>query len=141
MVSKDDDSCVDNGNTELFLRYASQEVLYLLEEQDKKQLRDQICHEDGYQRSSRREWSGQFYALFQVRGEEIHGKDVMGDRGKEELIIGKTGHSKVGFCAQHFNGEKRQVHNCTVMKNVGHDHTLIFQSAEGQEGVFSGPSL
>ena len=52
--------------------------------------------------------------------------DVMGDEEKEGQIIVKTGHFDGGFCARHFEGEKRQVHNCTVMKNVGHDHTLIF---------------
>ena len=31
--------------------------------------------------------------------------------------------------------EKRQVHDRTVVKNDGYDHALIFQSAEGREGI------
>ena len=86
-----------------------------------------------------------FYASLQVRGEDIprncRRKDVMGDEGKEELIIGETSHSEGGFCARHFEGEKMQVHDSTVMKNVDHDHELIFQRAEAREGMFSDPSL
>ena len=101
MASRDDDSRDDNGNTELFLRYASRDVFYLSAgERDTKQLGDQICPEGGYQGPLRRE---RFYALLQFRGEEIlrnfHRKDAMGDEGKEELIIGETSHSDGGFCA------------------------------------------
>lgn len=143
VASRDDDSRDDNGNTELFLRYASRDVFYLSAgERDTKQLGDQICPEDGYQGPLRRE---RFYASLQFRGEEIlrnfHGKDAMEDEGKEELIIGETSHSDGGFCARHLKGEKRQVHDRTVVKNDGYDHALIFQSAEGREGMFSDPSL
>ena len=87
VVSRDDDSCDDNVNTELFLQYSSRYVFYLSAgEQDTKQLRDQICPEDGYQGPSRREQSERFHALLQVCGEGIlhncHRKDVMGDKGK-----------------------------------------------------------
>ena len=146
MASRDDDSRDDNGNTELFLQYASREVFYLSAgERDTKQLGDQICPEDGYQGPLRRERRERFHASLQVHGEDIlrscHRKDVMGDEGKEELIIGKTSHSDGGFFAQHLKGEKRQVHDRTIVKNVGHDHALIFQSAECRESIFSDPSL
>jgi len=146
VTSRDDDSCDDNGTTELFLRYASRDVFYLLAgERDTKKLGDQICPEDGYQGPSKRERSERFYASLQVRGEEIlrncHRKDVMGDEGKEELITGETSHADGGFFARHLKSKKMQVYDRTVVKNVGHDHALIFQSAEDQEGMFSDPSL
>ncbi|KAL7535705.1 hypothetical protein ACHAXR_006677 [Thalassiosira sp. AJA248-18] len=159
----DDDDV--NNTDDLFCRYASRDIVYLSGQRDTKQLGNQICDEDGYQGPSRRERSERFYASLQIRGDEIrssclrsrHQRDgdvdaVMGGvEGGEErggkngnssrLFVAEMSRAKGGFCSRHMKDENVQVHGRIVVKNVGHDHALIFQSKEGREGMFSDSSF
>jgi len=150
---RDDGNNLDAKNADevLFLRYASRDVVYLSGERDTKALGNQLCHEDGYQGPSRRERSERFYASLQVRGEEAlescrsrrddDGDDddaTVGKGGKvEDLVVGEGSGYEGGFCARQGEDGAMRVHGRIVVKDVGHDHALIFQSAEGQEGMFS----
>mmetsp|Transcript_32356 Transcript_32356/g.59343 ORF Transcript_32356/g.59343 Transcript_32356/m.59343 type:complete len:479 (+) Transcript_32356:1852-3288(+) len=145
---RDDGNNLDAKNADdvLFLRYASRDVVYLSGERDTKTLGNQLCDEDGYQGPSRRERSERFYASLQVLGEEAlescrsHREDDDDDAmvGKvEDLVVGEGNQSKGGFCARQGEDGATQIHERIVVKDVGHDHALIFQSAEGQEGMFS----
>ena len=130
-----DDGTVDNS--ELFSRYATRDVVYLSGERDTKQLGNQICDEDGYQGPSRRERSERFYASLQVRGDEIL-NSCRDDDTKEEELVAEKNQATEGFCAQHLESDDElQVHDRIVVRNVGHDHALIFQSREGRKGMFS----
>jgi len=106
---------IDQGdNSELFCRYASRDIVYLSGQRDIETLGSQICgqgKEDGYQGPSRRERSERFFASLQLRGREVE-------------FCGRSG------------GETTQVHDRHVVKNVGHDHGLIFQSPEGVQAMF-----
>ena len=129
-----DDGTVDNS--ELFSQYATRDVVYLSGERDTKQLGNQICDEDGYQGPSRRERSERFYASLQVRGDEIL-NSCQENTKKEELVVERN-QATEGFCAQHLKSDDElQVHDRIVVRNVGHDHALIFQSREGRKGMFS----
>mmetsp|Transcript_16771 Transcript_16771/g.27556 ORF Transcript_16771/g.27556 Transcript_16771/m.27556 type:complete len:570 (-) Transcript_16771:420-2129(-) len=103
---------IDHGdNSDLFCRYASRDIVYLSGQRDVETLGSQICgkgREDGYQGPSRRERSERFFAALQLRGGEVE------------------------FCRR----ETKQVHDRHVVKNVGHDHALIFQSPEGIQAIF-----
>ena len=103
-----------SDNTELFCRYASRDIVYLSGQRDIETLGSQICgrgKEDGYQGPSRRERSERFFAALQFRGEEVE------------------------FCGRS-DGGNSQVHDRHVVKLVGHDHGLIFQSPEGIHAMF-----
>jgi len=125
-----------------------------------KHLGNQICDEDGYQGPSRRERSERFFASLQVRGDDILRSSfsssrggTRGDASKEEeqgsesdveSFVAEMSRAKGGFCARRHDavenddGEKKvQVHDRIVVKHVGHDHALIFQSEEGRDGMFS----
>ena len=108
---------IDHGNNSaLFCRYASRDIVYLSGERDIETLGSQICEEgkeDGYQGPSRRERSERFFASLQVRGKEVC---CNSSAGQEEVVA--------------------QVHNRHVVKNVAHDHALIFQSREGMQAIF-----
>jgi len=137
-----------HDNTDLFCRYASRDILYLSGERDTKQLGNQICDEDGYQGPSRRERSERFYASLQVRGDEIlsstRRRDVLLEEEGNEEVVAEMSRAKGGFCARHkshFEDERMQVHKRILVNNVGHDHALIFQSAEGRAGMLSDPKF
>ena len=100
---------VDAG---VYCRYASRDVVYLSGEEDTAKLGDQICHEDGYQGPTRRERSERFYAALQ------------------EL-------ARHGACGEEDEDEDLRVHRRLVVRDVPHDHALMFQSEEGREGMFS----
>jgi hypothetical protein len=111
MASSVDDG--DDGRTLLFCRYASRDVVYLSGERDTKELTTEIADGDGYQGPSRRERSERFYASLQVLGAET-----------------------LPIC--HKGVEEAQVHSRILVDNVGHDHSLMFQSPEGLKSIFSG---
>jgi hypothetical protein len=96
------------NDQEAFCRYASRNVVYLSGERDMENVGNQICNEDGYQGPTRRERSERFYASLQVMGEEA------------------------GYCGM----EEESVHERVVVKNVGHDHGLIYIMEEGQRVLF-----
>lgn len=101
-------------NSELFCRYASRDVVYLSGQRDLGSLGSQICgqdKEDGYQGPSRRERSERFFAALQIQNREIEA------------------------CGR-IDGDSTNVHKRHVVKNVGHDHGLIFQSPEGIHAMF-----
>ncbi len=103
-----------DDNSELFCRYASRDIVYLSGQRDIETLGFQVCgtgKEDGYQGPSRRERSERFFAALQLRGGEVE------------------------FCGRD-RGETRHVHGRFIVKNVGHDHGLIFQSPEGIQAMF-----
>lgn len=105
---------LDDDFRDVFCRYASRDLVYLAGERDTEKLGNQICNEDGYQGPTRRERSSRFYLSLQVIGRE----EGYCERDDVEL-------------------EKDQVHTHRVVKDVGHDHALIFQSEEGLEGMFN----
>ena len=152
-------------STVLFTRYATRNLIYLSGERDTKHLGNQICHEDGYQGPSRRERSERFYQSLQLLGEEVwnmmclggddssddtlarHGEQV--EREEGHLSVEEKGSSQATkkFCSRersnHDDGNgaedekyEMKVHDRSVVKNVGHDHALIFQSDEGREKIF-----
>ena len=99
---------------------------------------NQICDEDGYQGPSRRERSERFYASLQVRGDEILNSCRDEDGAKGEELVVERNQATERFCAQHLESDDElQVHDRLVVRNVGHDHALIFQSREGRKGMFS----
>ncbi|KAL7428843.1 hypothetical protein ACHAXH_001072 [Discostella pseudostelligera] len=120
-----------DGRTKIFCRYASRDVVYLSGERDTEKLGNQIVDGDGYQGPSRRERSERFFLALQVQGAEKH------------ICNWGRGYIKGGLRAQPDVGddEKIQVHSRMVVENVGHDHTLIFQSPEGLSSMFSGPTM
>ena len=113
------------GDDEAFCRYALRDVVYLSGERDVKRLGNQICDEDGYQGPSRRERSERFFAGLQARGREVAERSG-GDGGAE----GDGGHC--GRMAKVMAGNGGAVHRRSVVRNVGHDHALIFQSEVGR---------
>ena len=113
-VIKNVHQLIDHGdNSELFCRYSSRDISYLSGQRDIEKLGSQICHEkeDGYQGPSRRERSERFFASLQARAKEVE------------------------FCGRS-DGETAQIHDRKLVKNVGHDHALIFQSPEGIQAMF-----
>ncbi|KAL3784541.1 hypothetical protein ACHAWO_005050 [Cyclotella atomus] len=100
----------DVTDSEVFCRYASRDVVYLSGERDVEKLGNQICNEDGYQGPTRKQRSERFYGSLQVLGKET------------------------GYCGRDDGDEK--VHNRVVVKNVGHDHALIYDLDEGQRVLF-----
>eukprot|EP00573_Skeletonema_grethae_P001183 CAMPEP_0201691564 /NCGR_PEP_ID=MMETSP0578-20130828/4704_1 /ASSEMBLY_ACC=CAM_ASM_000663 /TAXON_ID=267565 /ORGANISM="Skeletonema grethea, Strain CCMP 1804" /LENGTH=597 /DNA_ID=CAMNT_0048176799 /DNA_START=22 /DNA_END=1815 /DNA_ORIENTATION=+ len=101
-------------SSELFCRYASRDVVYLSGQRDVGTLGSQICDqgkEDGYQGPSRRERSERFFEALQTQKGEVE-------------TCGRNG------------GVSTNVHERHVVKNVGHDHGLIFQSPEGIHAMF-----
>ncbi|KAK1740080.1 hypothetical protein QTG54_009030 [Skeletonema marinoi] len=107
---------IDHGdNTELFCRYASRDVIYLTGQRDIETLsaenRYQGLHGDRFQGPSRRERSERFFASLQVRGRELE------------------------FCGR-IGGEATQVHERHIVKQVAHDHALMFSSPEGIQAMF-----
>ncbi len=119
----------DNGRTKLFCRYASRDVVYLSGERDVEELSNQIADGDGYQGQTRRERSERFYASLQVLGGEN-----LGSCSRREYVSN-------GLRSKHDEVEETtQVHKRIIAKNIGHDHTLLFQSSEGRASMFSGPN-
>jgi predicted esterase len=113
-VIKNVHQLIDHGdNIELFCRYSSRDIIYLSGQRDIEELGSQICHgkEDGYQGPSRRERSERFFASLQARAKEVE------------------------FCGRS-DGGTTQIHDRKLVKNVGHDHALIFQSPEGIQAMF-----
>jgi hypothetical protein len=107
---------IDHGdNTELFCRYASRDIVYISGQRDfeKNSLGSHSCrkHTDGYQGPSRRERSERFFASLQFRGREVE------------------------FCGRSVGGTS-QVHDRQIVRDVGHDHALIFQSPECIQAMF-----
>jgi hypothetical protein len=117
----------DDGRTKLFCRYASRDVVYLSGERDEDELSNQIADGDGYQGPSRRERSERFYASLQVLGGENLGSCT---RSREYLRNGLLEHDDEVE-------ETTQVHSRFVVNNVGHDHSLLFQSREGLKSMFT----
>ncbi|KAL9190021.1 hypothetical protein ACHAXT_007232 [Thalassiosira profunda] len=126
----------DGDNAHLFCRYASRDVVYLSGQRDIKQLGNQICDEDGYQGPSRRERSERFYASLQVRGEEIADNCRQHDAEEGRGFLAERSRYEQSFCERNANEGDVQVHDRLVVRNVGHDHALIFQSEEGRKGMF-----
>ena len=103
----------DDVNDEIFCRYAVRDVVYLSGERDVEKLGNQICHEDGYQGPTRRQRSERFYSSLQVIGKEA------------------------GYCGRDDDGsDGGKIHERVVVKNVGHDHALIYVMEEGQRVLF-----
>ena len=104
-----------SDNTELFCRYASRDVVYLTGQRDIEPLgaenRYQGLHGDRFQGTTRRERSERFYASLQVRGRELE------------------------FCGRIGEGAT-QIHDRRIVKDVAHDHALIFTSPEGIRAMF-----
>ena len=112
--------------TAAFARYAARDVVYLAGERDVTPLGEQLCAEDGHQGPTRRERSARFHAALQVRGAEVARTCPRGGADGER------------FCARwEAPGDARgRVHARRVVGDVGHDHALIFQSAQGREAMF-----
>jgi len=108
---------------EVFCRYASRDIVYLSGERDRKHLGNQICDEDGYQGPSRRERSERFFSSLQVQGFEVlNGLSVSASL--------KGG----GYCDMFMHADDPSlVHKRSLVRNVGHDHALVFQSKEGRD--------
>ena len=105
-----------NNTTTLFCRYASRGVIYLSGERDADILTSHHCNEVGYhQGMTRSERSKRFYASLQVLGEE--------NLCKEHEISDSMSSSRI-------------IHQRMEVKNVGHDHALVFVSSEGQQAIF-----
>lgn len=122
----------NDGRTKIFCRYASRDVVYLSGERDTEKLGNQIVDGDGYQGPTRRERSERFFSALQVQGaENLH----ICNWGREYVRGGLLAQPDVG------DDQKIQVHSRIVVENVGHDHTLIFQSSEGLSSMFSGPTM
>lgn len=107
---------IDHGdNSELFCRYASRDVVYLTGQRDVEILgaenRYKGLHGDRFQGPSRRERSERFFASLQARGRELD------------------------FCGR-VGGEDMQVHDRSIVKDVAHDHALMFSSPEGIQAMF-----
>jgi hypothetical protein len=107
---------IDHGdNTELFCRYASRDVIYLTGQRDIEPLgaenRYKGLHGDRFQGPTRRERSERYFASLQARGRELE------------------------FCGRIGEGAT-QVHDRRIVKNVAHDHALIFTSPEGIKAMF-----
>ena len=103
----------DDVNDEVFCRYAARDVIYLSGERDLEKLGNQICNEDGYQGPTRRQRSERFYSSLQVMGKEA------------------------GYCGREEDGpDGEKIHERMVVKNVGHDHALIYVMEEGQKVLF-----
>lgn len=101
----------DANDKEVFCRYAARDVTYLSGERDVETLGNQICNEDGYQGPTRRQRSERFYASLQVIGKEA------------------------GYCGQD-EDPSNKIHDRVLVKNVGHDHALIFLMEEGLRVLF-----
>mmetsp|Transcript_16770 Transcript_16770/g.27553 ORF Transcript_16770/g.27553 Transcript_16770/m.27553 type:complete len:576 (-) Transcript_16770:59-1786(-) len=107
---------IEHGdNSELFCRYASRDVVYLTGQRDIEILsaenRYKGLHGDRFQGPSRRERSERFFASLQTRGKELE------------------------FCGR-VGGEDTQVHDRNIVKDVAHDHALMFSSPEGILAMF-----
>mmetsp|Transcript_9110 Transcript_9110/g.22221 ORF Transcript_9110/g.22221 Transcript_9110/m.22221 type:complete len:185 (-) Transcript_9110:179-733(-) len=114
----------------LFCRYASRDVVYLSGQRDVKHLGNQICDEDGYQGPSRRERSERFFEALRVRGtEEVERGGGRSGCGGAVIVEDGDGDNE--------EEEEVRVHRRFVVEDVGHDHALMFQSAEGLAGMFS----
>ena len=119
----------------MFTRYASRNVVYLSGGRDVTALGNETCHKDEYQGPNRRERSERYYQSLQVLGKEMWDAQCNGileERGEMSSIRGADITRQ--YCAQY--SAVNQVHDRVVVRNVGHDHALIFQSAEGLEEVF-----
>jgi len=101
----------DANDKEVFCRYAARDVTYLSGERDVEKLGNQICNEDGYQGPTRRQRSERFYASLQVIGKEA------------------------GYCGRD-DDPSIKIHERVLVKNVGHDHALIFLMEEGLRVMF-----
>jgi len=107
---------IDHGdNSELFCRYASRDVVYLTGQRDIEPLaaenRYKGLHGDRFQGPTRRERSERYFASLQARGRELD------------------------FCGRIGEGATK-VHDRHIVKNVAHDHALIFTSPEGIKSMF-----
>ncbi|KAL3802511.1 hypothetical protein HJC23_012530 [Cyclotella cryptica] len=105
----------------IFCRYASRDVVYLSGERDVEELENQICNQDGYQGPTRKQRSERFYSSLQVIGKEVDycQHDELYPQAKLDVMP-----------------EASQVHERVVVKNVGHDHALIYVAEEGQRVLF-----
>ncbi|KAL7522766.1 hypothetical protein ACHAWX_007454 [Stephanocyclus meneghinianus] len=103
--------------TNLLCRYSSRGVIYLSGERDADILTSHHCNEVGYhQGMTRSQRSKRFYASIQVLGEENQcTRDPMSDSVSSSTIV----------------------HQRMEVKNVGHDHALVFVSSEGQMAMFN----
>ena len=105
---------IDHGdNSELFCRYASRDVVYITGQRDIEILsaenRYKGFHGDRFQGPSRRERSERFFAALQARGKELE------------------------FCGRVGGGD---THVRRIVKDVAHDHALMFASPEGIQAMF-----
>ncbi|KAL7483085.1 hypothetical protein ACHAW6_008744 [Cyclotella cf. meneghiniana] len=100
----------------VFCRYAARDVVYLSGERDVEELGNQICNQDGYQGPTRLQRSERFYSSLQVIGKEL---DYCRPDGNSQL-----------------EPETSRIHERVVVKNVGHDHALIYVAEEGQRVLF-----
>ena len=99
-------------NNSLFCRYASRDVVYLSGLRDVEQLGNQICNEDGYQGPTRRQRSVRFFSSLQVIGREEN------------------------FCRRDGESLEEHIQKLVSVRNVGHDHALIYVAEEGQRVLF-----
>ena len=130
----------DDGNENhdadaLFCRYAMRNVTYLSGENDTKTLEDQISNGDGYQGPTRRERCERYYASLQVRGNDIlrdrRRGGITDEEGHGTDRINKTSsRAKKKFHSSHAEGREMRVHRLIMVKDVGHNGALMFQSNE-----------
>jgi hypothetical protein len=129
----------------LFCRYAARDVVYLSGERDTDMLQDQISNGDGYQGPSRGERCERYHASLQVRGNEVLSRDRRrrGDDVADEEEDGRgprmnnnaRDRAKAGFRPAHAEGREVRVHRRIVVKGVGHNGGLMFQSEEGRTAM------
>ena len=135
-----------NDADALFRRYAARDVVYLSGERDTDMLQDQISNGDGYQGPSRGERCERYHASLQVRGNEVLSRDRRrrGDDVADEEDDGRgprmndnaRDRAKAGFRPSLAEGWEVRVHRRIVVKGVGHNGGLMFQSEEGRTAMF-----
>ncbi|KAL3790639.1 hypothetical protein ACHAW5_004206 [Stephanodiscus triporus] len=142
LMTLDSGKCGENINNAdtLFCRYAARNVIYLSGERDTEKLEDQISKGDGYQGPTRRDRCERFYASLQVRGNEIlryrHREKMTDDDDEKGRINNSRNLAKERFHSKHTEGQEMRVHRHIIVKSVGHNGALMFQSKEGLMAMF-----